>query len=104
MALQFVINATTVIIILVQCRPIQALWDPTVKGSCWSRLVQEYYSYFQGSGFILNPRGASLTTRAGFNALTDLILAVFPATFLWPLNLKLQKKIGLILVMGLGIL
>ena len=38
------------------------------------------------------------------NIITDFILAVFPATFLWQLNIQLRKKIGLMLVMGLGIL
>lgn len=87
MALQFAINGSTAIIILVQCRPIQALWNHQVDGDCWDPRVQEYYSFFQGS----------------FNIITDFILAVFPATFIWQLNMKLRKKIGLIFVMGLGI-
>lgn len=45
-----------------------------------------------------------LPIRPAVNVITDFTLAVFPATFIWQLNMKLRKKIGLILVMGLGIL
>lgn len=49
MALQFTVNGITAIIITVQCRPIQALWNHKIEGSsCWNPRVQEYYSYFQG--------------------------------------------------------
>lgn len=48
MALQFAVNGTTVIIITVQCRPVQALWNHKVEGDCWNPRVQEYFSYFQG--------------------------------------------------------
>lgn len=87
MALQFAVNGSTAIIIMVQCRPVQALWNHKVEGDCWNPRVQEYYSFFQGS----------------VNVITDFILAVFPATFIWQLNMKRRRKIGLILVMGLGI-
>ena len=57
-ALQFAVNASTAIIIMVQCRPIQALWNHTVEADCWSPNVQEYYSYFQGCKFTrLYPTG-----------------------------------------------
>jgi len=87
MVTQFVINALTFILILVQCQPIELLWDKTVDGHCWDLRVQEYTGYFQGS----------------FNSLTDLILAIFPALVVWHLNMKLAMKLSLIALMGLGI-
>ncbi|KAL9071310.1 MAG: hypothetical protein Q9161_004326 [Pseudevernia consocians] len=70
-AIQLAVNGSTAIIIMVQCRPIQALWNHEVKA---------------------------------VNVVTDFTLAVFPATFIWQLNMKLRKKVGLIFVMSLGIL
>lgn len=55
MALQFAINGSTAIIIMVQCRPIEALWNHKVEGDCLNPQVQEYYSYFQGCTFWLSP-------------------------------------------------
>ena len=48
MALQFAINGSTAILIMVQCRPVQALWNRTIENTCLSPRVQEYYSFFQG--------------------------------------------------------
>jgi len=87
MITQFVINSLTFIFILVQCKPIQALWDHSIKGDCWDLRVQEYFGFFQGS----------------FNSVTDFILAIFPAFVVWHLNMKLSMKISLIILMGLGI-
>ena len=40
--------------------------------------------------------------RLAWNILTDLYLAVLPATFLYRLNLTLRKKLGLFALLGLG--
>lgn len=37
------------------------------------------------------------------NSATDLALAIFPATIIWNLNMKLAVKVSLIVMMGLGI-
>jgi hypothetical protein len=34
---------------------------------------------------------------------TDLALAIFPATIIWNLNMKLAVKLSLIVMMGLGV-
>jgi hypothetical protein len=38
------------------------------------------------------------------NSATDLALAIFPATIVWNLNMKLAMKVSLIITMGLGVL
>ena len=48
MILQLAVNGSTVITIMVQCRPVQALWNHNVEGDCWNPRVEEYYSLFQG--------------------------------------------------------
>ena len=107
MALQFAVNGSTAILIMAQCRPVQALWNRKIENNCLSPRVQEYYSFFQGCRSRYRPADsgdAFLLIRPAVNVITDFILAVFPATFIWQLNMKLRKKIGLTLVLGLGIL
>lgn len=36
--------------------------------------------------------------------MVDLVLALFPATLFWDLNMELKQKIALSVLMGLGIL
>ena len=43
-----VYNGLFVIIVLVQCRPIEKLWDKQVKGVCWSPNIQTDVAYVQG--------------------------------------------------------
>lgn len=53
----FVVNGATAIVFLAQCRPLEALWNPEVKGHCWTVKVYLYIGYLQGgmfSGLILN--------------------------------------------------
>lgn len=42
--------------------------------------------------------------RTAFNSATDLYLAVFSTYIFWNLNLKLRVKLGLVILLGLGIL
>ena len=46
----------------------------------------------------------SVLTVTAFSALVDFTLAVFPATLFWNLRLKINLKISLSVLMGLGIL
>ena len=41
------LGATGVLIFL-QCRPAKALWDPMVKGKCWSPSTRSFLNYFNG--------------------------------------------------------
>jgi len=45
---QAVCNSATVLIIYLQCRPIQALWNPNVEGTCWSPQIQVIAGYALG--------------------------------------------------------
>lgn len=43
-----VVNVIVVVLILVQCTPLDKLWDETVPGNCNLRSVNNSYAYFQG--------------------------------------------------------
>ena len=75
-------------LVLFQCKPIHALWDHRVKGHCdgvngWNLDV----AFVQGS----------------WCAATDLILALYPITIFWNLQMRLRIKIGICVLLGLGV-
>ncbi|KAI1138228.1 hypothetical protein F5Y05DRAFT_385542 [Hypoxylon sp. FL0543] len=84
---QFMVDVGVIIISFVQCRPIYGYWDPRAGADCWPPYVQQYAGYFQGS----------------VCSLVDLILALFPASLFWNLNMELKQKVSLSFMMGLGI-
>ncbi|KAJ0107473.1 hypothetical protein J7T55_007662 [Diaporthe amygdali] len=47
-AIQFVVDLGTVIISLVQCRPIVGFWDKSIEAGCWDPRVQQYAGFLQG--------------------------------------------------------
>ncbi|KAL4984997.1 hypothetical protein BDW68DRAFT_6654 [Aspergillus falconensis] len=83
-----VVNAVCVFTIYGQCTPTKKLWDTNAAGHCWDPDVQRNYAFFQGS----------------FSALSDLVLAVYPLTTIYGLQMALKVKIGLGCVLSLGVI
>ncbi|MCJ1226214.1 hypothetical protein MMC12_002864 [Toensbergia leucococca] len=79
-------NAVTVILILAQCQPLAKLFNPFLKGTCWNRNVVVYFGYFTG----------------GYDALTDIALAVFPIYVISNLQIPRSNKISCSFMVGLG--
>ncbi|KAI9846899.1 MAG: hypothetical protein M1837_003511 [Sclerophora amabilis] len=84
---QFAVNIVFSGLTLAACRPINRYWDPTVSGSCWSPLVIEYAGYSQGA----------------WNVFSDFVLALLPGIIVWSLNMKVTTKIGLVILLALGV-
>ncbi|KAM0814059.1 putative Integral membrane protein [Seiridium cardinale] len=85
--IQFIVDVGTVVISFSQCRPIEGFWDHSIDAGCWPPYVQQYTGFVQGS----------------VCSAVDLMLAVFPATLFWTLNIKFKDKLALCGIMGLGI-
>ncbi|KAL4791456.1 hypothetical protein BDV19DRAFT_381554 [Aspergillus venezuelensis] len=83
-----VINAAAVGTIYGQCSPPDLIWDRRVKGSCWPPGAQKKFAYFQGS----------------FSAFTDLTLAIYPLFTIKDLQMAMKVKVGLGVVLSLGII
>jgi hypothetical protein len=95
-----------VIILYAQCRPAKALWIPSMKGAqCWSPLVLADYSIATGGMENTVPfkDDAVPLTIPALSALVDLVLALYPATVLWRLQMSRKRKIGLSITLGLGV-
>lgn len=41
------VNTTDVFIILGQCRPTEAAWNPLIRGKCWEKSIVKTSAYFQ---------------------------------------------------------
>ncbi|RYC59025.1 hypothetical protein CHU98_g7187 [Xylaria longipes] len=81
-ALQFVADLAAVIVSYSQCQPLARYWDPSTPGTCWKPTIQQYTGFTQG---------------------LDVILAIYPASLFWSLNMKWEQKFYLSCIMGLGI-
>jgi hypothetical protein len=82
---------TTLILCFVvglQCIPLRALWTPTIKGHCISTETPLNVSYVQSA----------------FAILADLFLTVSPIVILWKVQISLKKKIGICVLMSLGLM
>ncbi|KAI0852679.1 hypothetical protein F5Y00DRAFT_273207 [Daldinia vernicosa] len=86
--IQFVFDVVTVIISYVQCRPVEAFWDTSLDGHCWPPYVQQYMGFLQGT----------------VCSAIDLVLALFPVSMLWKLNMKWQQKAYISGIMGVGLI
>lgn len=104
----FVSSVICVVFIFVQCSPSSALWDHSVVGKCWSPKVLQYCGYFTSCMFARLHKSLQsaeiLTSLQAYSSFSDFVLAIFPSTWLWKLNMKIRVKISLAVVMGLGIL
>lgn len=82
-----VFSGIDVVILFLQCNPPHSAWNRSVPHTCWSPNVLSDISFFIG----------------GWTALNDLVLALFPATIIYELQMSVRNKIALSVVLGLGI-
>jgi len=73
---------------LLQCIPLNKVWDTQVPGHCISKKAVEAIIIIQGV----------------FSILTDFICAGFPIILLWNAKLNVRTKVALNLLMGLGVI
>ncbi|MCJ1470863.1 hypothetical protein MMC07_009510 [Pseudocyphellaria aurata] len=87
MGVLLVLSSGTAIVILIQCIPVQAGWDPRIKGKCWS------YPQILVVGY----------TQNAWGILSDLACAGFPIIILRKLQIDTRNKYALYFIMGLGV-
>ncbi|TWU70622.1 hypothetical protein ED733_000770 [Metarhizium rileyi] len=86
----FVITVINIVLTFAQCSPPEALWNPALVASgeatCLPPYIQTDFAIFLSS----------------WNIMTDVFLAVLPATFMYKLELTWKKKLGLCALLGLS--
>lgn len=86
--LQIIFAAISVLIVFLQCRPTEKLWNTSVEGKCLNPNVLNDFSYW----------------LSAYTTMTDIVLAVVPITAFWKLQMKFWTKLGLCIMMGLTLL
>ncbi|KAI1851756.1 hypothetical protein JX265_010990 [Neoarthrinium moseri] len=72
---------------LLQCRPMEKLWDASVAGECWNISIQHGIGYFQGA----------------FDVFSGLFIALFPMIIIQDLNIKRNIRWPFYILSGLSI-
>lgn len=67
------------------CVPVQKAYDPRLPGHCL-------------------PSGVGGSVTAIFNVVTDCYILILPLPFVWSLHMKLDRKLRLMALFGLGAL
>ena len=75
------------IVYLLQCIPVNKIWDTEIQGYCFSKRAVEKIIIVQGV----------------FSIVTDFIGAAFPVILLWKAKLGFRTKVALNMLMGLGV-
>ncbi len=95
------------IFLFAQCRPVAALWDPAVApiASCWHPSVLTDYTYFVGGTLSFSRSHLHCTNvHQAYSAFCDFVLAVFPISIIWNLQMPMRRKIGICFLLSLGLL
>ena len=101
------VAGTTIIINLVVWATIlNKLWNDALPGNCNRRVLNQNYSFFQAS--MSEPKFVAGDPTdpwsSGWNSAMDVALAIYPTFVIWGLQMKRSVKIGLSVLMGLGVL
>ena len=95
----------TVVITLVQCQPLQKLWDVALPGKCWDNRIVIYYSMFVGCKQSLYSTipGHPLKPTA-YSSLMDFLLSICPWLIIHKLQMRRREKWNVIVAMSFGCL
>lgn len=101
----FVANLLLTIITFSHCSPASHLWqrlDPSVPGHRQNPIFQERMELFQGGEY--SPGAPNVQMLVATSSFTDMVLVVVPLPPLWRLQMPLVRKLGIMVVLSLGII
>ncbi|KAH7112364.1 hypothetical protein EDB81DRAFT_670997 [Dactylonectria macrodidyma] len=77
-------GVSQIILAFIQCIPLKALWDPSIKGKCLQNTLSLWY--FNGV----------------FNIVTDFAIIILPLPIYWKIQLPRAQKVYVMCIFGLG--
>lgn len=83
--IQCIWGTACMILLNIQCRPHEAIWKFYLPSKCY-------------------PLPDVMLTSAAIQVFTDLAIFLLPQRFIWALHLNWQKKVGVSIIFGVGIL
>ena len=103
---QILVNSGSILQVCLQCRPVARQWDPTVQGTCVSPEILVKLGIFQGgmSATIELSKRHLLNRSQAINTCTALTLSLLPAFKLCHLKISTVYRIGVSILLGIGVL
>ncbi len=97
---------TSLVFVLAACKPIKKGWDPRSPGTCWDAKTQFITGAYIGGKLLLQKMMGYnyINSDKAANALSDFILASLPTVFMWDVQMNIQRKAGICILMGMGLL
>ena len=92
-----------IIFFFTQCSPPKALWIPSA-GHCNNTKEPIYFGLVAARMKDCLTARLKLTRATAYWAIMDAALALTPVTIIWNLKLSKKRKVGLSLILGLGLL
>ncbi|KAK8051622.1 hypothetical protein PG993_003007 [Apiospora rasikravindrae] len=83
-----IMGVLNVVVVWFQASPAEALWDFRMMVPRWDPKIQQIFS----------------ATLHGLLATSDLLYVVFPVMFVWKLHMPARRKVGLSMVLALGLI
>lgn len=105
-ASNLLVNIITAILIIVQCSPVERLWDAQVPGQCPGRTRIQIFGFFQGKSApetcTHNVDGSN--SISAYSAFVDFALALYPILIFSRVQaFSIPTRIGLCVLMGCGL-
>ncbi|MCJ1291713.1 hypothetical protein MMC34_003258 [Xylographa carneopallida] len=82
------ISALNSILLFTACIPSEGLWNFLITANCWDPVIMTDVTIFSSS----------------WNVFIDFCLALIPITLFWNLNMSIQKRVALCVLMSAGVL
>jgi hypothetical protein len=98
-------NLVLTLMYILQCLPVNAVWNPKVQGKCFEPNMVVNIMFAQGGKLSLCPTCECTThSLSVISAISDFTLAGFPILIIYRLNMSRRTKVGLCMLMGLGVM
>jgi hypothetical protein len=111
MAIFNIVNLFIVMmLILFRCKPIQAMWNFSLQGTCMPSTISTGYALYAACkkthipirAVIRGPHKLMRMHLLAYSAFLDLYLSIYPSVVLYKLKMPRKKKIYLSLALGFG--
>ncbi|MCJ1381626.1 hypothetical protein MMC17_004737 [Xylographa soralifera] len=105
-AAQILVNSGALLQVYLQCRPVAKQWDSGIQGTCVSPEVHVKLGYFQGGVSAASKihRWYSINKVKAVNTCTALTLSVLPMLKLRHLQMSTIHRVGISVLLGIGVL
>jgi hypothetical protein len=95
----------TTIAVLIQCVPIERVWDISVPGNCWLDFAKVGITCSGTLSHLIRLKlSRADTSYPAYAVAVDFVLALAPCFVIWELNMKKKDKLVTISGLSLGVL